>query len=228
VQGGTRIGALVAGAAGVLLLLSLLLNWFHVESVSYDLRDVLGAEEGSFGGIDPENSVVTLDEEGLDRTLISIAEEQDEDLDAGAWEALVPIGRWLILLTGLAGLGLGVAFLAGVKLSRGVNLAVLTLSTITFLFVLYRVISPPEIITAVGGLIPEGAELDFEVTRRFGLWLGLLASAGVAVGTFLTFPAPQAQARRPTSRARAQREGPGEASRPSARRAAARRERPSR
>jgi hypothetical protein len=60
--------------------------------------------------------------------------------------------------------GLSVSYpVAGSAISCG-------LGALAFLLVLYRLIDPP---------------LDGEVEREVGIWLGLLASAGIAVGGYL-------------------------------------------
>ena len=77
---GRRTGALVAGAAGALLLLLMFLTWFHVESASFDIREASGVEGYSFEGLQTE---YTYTGPYLD----TLADEQDKDRDASAWDA---------------------------------------------------------------------------------------------------------------------------------------------
>ncbi len=192
--GGARTGALVAGAAGAVLLLSIFLTWFHVESASFDIREASGVEGYSFEGLQTE---YTYTGPYLD----TLADEQDKERDASAWDAFTGVGRFLILFAALAGLGLGGAALAGISVPRGAKVLVLALAVVTLLFVLFRIVSPPDILGPVGGLVPEGVDLDVDAGRRFGLWLGLLATIGVAVGTYLSL---SAESVRPRSRRRSE------------------------
>jgi len=88
---------------------------------------------------------------------------------------------FLILLGALAGIGL--AFLAASQ--RSINLPVAAsaitaaLGILATALVLIKIIDPP----GDGG---ELASVSIDITRQLGVWLGLIASAGVAAGGWLS------------------------------------------
>jgi hypothetical protein len=102
--------------------------------------------------------------------------------DANAWEAFDFIDV-LLLLAGLAAITPAVAFLiTGARLPPVANAVAALLGGLATLFILYRLISPPEWFVVAGQEVP-GFEID--PTREFGVFLGLIAAAAVAVGAAL-------------------------------------------
>jgi hypothetical protein len=92
-----------------------------------------------------------------------------------AWDALDVI-PWIIVLAVIA-----VLVMVYVKASDAAVDAPLTaiatgLSGLVVLLILYRVISPPDFGSVSG--------VTFEATRKAGLWLGLIASIGMAYGSY--------------------------------------------
>ena len=87
-----------------------------------------------------------------------------------AWESF-DFTDLILLLAVLVSVGLAAMTLAGASASLPVAGSALTcgVGALAFLFVLYRTIDPPA----------EGLE------REIGLYLGLLATAGIAVGGYL-------------------------------------------
>ena len=94
-----------------------------------------------------------------------------------AWDTMELI-RWLLLLTGIVGIALAVLSIS----QSEVNLPVATsaiatgLGILSVIFIIIRIISPPD--GGVGDLI--------DVGRSIGVFLGLIAAAGVAIGGWMT------------------------------------------
>ena len=138
---------LLAGVAGVVLLISLFLPWFGPSAMLEEaLRE---AEEVTreAGGRPPEAPDVTKT----------------------AWQAFSFVDL-LLALTALAGIRAGVAALArqGGRTMIGATAVTAGLGAMASLLVLYRVINP------IG-----------EAGREYGLFVGLFAALGVAVGGWL-------------------------------------------
>lgn len=93
---------------------------------------------------------------------------------ASAWESFDFIDI-VLLLAVIAAVGLLVlsASQASVNLPVAASAITAGLGILATLLVLYRVIDPPDIV--------EG----FDVTRKVGVFLGLIASAGIAVGGWM-------------------------------------------
>jgi hypothetical protein len=99
--------------------------------------------------------------------------------DANAWQAFGFIDVVLVA-TGLVAIAPALVFLvAGIKLPPIANALAAGLGILATLLVLYRLISPPEWFVVAGSEVP-GFEL--EASREAGVFLGLIASAAVAVG----------------------------------------------
>jgi hypothetical protein len=102
--------------------------------------------------------------------------------DANAWEAFDFIDVVLVA-TGLVAIAPALVFLvAGIRLPPVANAVAAGLGILATLLVLYRLISPPEWFVVAGAEVP-GFEL--EASRKVGVFLGLIASAAVAVGGVL-------------------------------------------
>jgi hypothetical protein len=103
---------------------------------------------------------------------------------ANAWDTMEWI-RWLLLLTALAGIALAVMSLT----QSEVNLPVATsaiatgLGVLAVLFVIIRIISPPDFGL---GEVAEAFGTEADVGRAIGVFLGLIASIGVAAGGWMT------------------------------------------
>jgi hypothetical protein len=95
---------------------------------------------------------------------------EEADTSVNAWEAF-DFTDLVLLLAVLVSVGLAVMALAGASSGLPIAGSALTcgIGALAFLFVLFRTIDPPA----------DGAE------REIGLWLGLLATAGIAVGGYL-------------------------------------------
>ena len=94
----------------------------------------------------------------------------EDQASRNAWEAF-DFTDLILLLAVLVSVGLAAMTLAGASASLPVAGSALTcgVGALAFLFVLYRTLDPPF----------DGAE------REIGLYLGLLATAGIAVGGYL-------------------------------------------
>ncbi len=177
---GFRGGALVAGAAGALLLVLMFLPWFEAGSIKFDIEQLPG---------------VTLDIEGLptefefsEQEVESLAGQSGQDTSADAWDSLGFIKLMLVLAAGAA-IGLLVTNLAGFRLPRVAYSVVAGLGVLATALVLFRVISPPEFLELSGGLVPTDVDAEISIGRQIGVWLGLLAAAGVALGGFVALSA---------------------------------------
>jgi hypothetical protein len=89
------------------------------------------------------------------------------DVSANAWESFSWIDL-LLLLTVIAAVAGAAMKAAGTQVEMPISVIVAVLGGLSTLFVLYRVIDP------VG-----------DASRKIGLFLGLIASAGVAIGGYL-------------------------------------------
>jgi hypothetical protein len=90
-----------------------------------------------------------------------------------AWDTMEII-RWVLLLTALAGVALAVLAITQSEIDLPVATSAIAagLGILSVILVLYRIINPPD-----GGL---GDLID--VGRSIGVFLGLIAAAGVAYG----------------------------------------------
>lgn len=90
-----------------------------------------------------------------------------------AWETLSVIDI-LLFLVGLTAIGVAVAKAAGV-LPTPVGIIVLAAGVIALLFVLFRMIDSPA---------PSNLPDEVDVSLKIGIFLGLIASAGIAFGGY--------------------------------------------
>lgn len=93
-----------------------------------------------------------------------------------AWDTMDLI-RWLLLLTSLAAIALAATSASSTQVNLPVALSAIVagLGALSVLFVLIRIISPPD--GGLGDLINVG--------RSIGVFLGFIAAAGVAYGGFV-------------------------------------------
>lgn len=107
---------------------------------------------------------------------------------ANAWESfsLVDI---ILFLTALAGIGLAV--LQGTQrrldLPVAASVIVTILGVLALILVLYRIIDPPDF-GATSVNVPGVGEVDtgLEVTRKIGVYLGLISTAAIALGGYMS------------------------------------------
>ena len=90
-----------------------------------------------------------------------------------AWDTMDLI-RWLLLLAGIAAIALAVIGAGATQPNMPVAMSAITagLGILGLIFVIIRIISPPD--EGLGDLV--------DVGRSIGVWLGLIAVAGVAYG----------------------------------------------
>jgi hypothetical protein len=146
------LARLITTVGGIVLLIVMFLPWFGVGGP----------------GVEQSNELAPSD--------------APEFPDANAWEAFDFIDV-LLLLAGVAAITPAVAFLVtGARLPPVANAVAALLGGLATLFILYRLISPPEWFVVAGEEVP-GFEID--PTRKFGVFLGLIAAGAVAVGAAL-------------------------------------------
>lgn len=116
----------------------------------------------------PEGSSSNLDQQTTE--LLGVNPPEPTDTTMNAWQSF-DFTDVIMLLAVFVSVGLAVMTLMGSSASLPVAGSALTcgIGALAFLFVLYRTFDPP------------GEGLD----REIGLFLGLLATAGIAVGGYL-------------------------------------------
>ena len=160
-------GPLIAGVSAILLLIFMFFSWYGIDSVS-----------SSGFGFEQEISGDQLDD------FAGLAGEE-ADTSANAWQAFSLID--LILFVCIVGIvALVIAQLAGAAISMPVSAGqiILGLGGLAFLLILFRLIFTPD--PGGGEFETAGVEVDIDVSRKIGLFLGLLASAGMAIGGWLS------------------------------------------
>jgi hypothetical protein len=160
-------GALLAGASGLLLIIFMFFGWFELTGVS---AAVPGFEE-TIGG----------------EELQGLAEAEGQDTVASAWQSFGFIDI-ILFLVALAAIGLAVLAATGARLDLPVpaGTIVAALGGLAVLLILFRLISPPDLVGAFGGTVPEGIDIETDVGRKIGVWLGLLAAIGITLGGLLS------------------------------------------
>ena len=151
-------GALIAGASAVLLLIFMFFSWYGVESVTTGGIETDFSDLGSLGGVVPDTSV-------------------------NAWGAFSFIDILLFLcIVGIIALVVLELTGAGVNLPVPAGTVMAGLGALALILILFRLIVTPEPDIPDFGF---GVDVDFDVSRKIGLFLGFLASIGMAVGGFL-------------------------------------------
>jgi hypothetical protein len=160
-------GPLIAGVAGVLLFIFMFFGWFELTGVTAGVEGF----EGTIGGDELE----------------SLAEEEGQDTSASAWQSFSLIDI-VLLPAAIAAIALAIAAAMGVGAQLPVPLATVAtaLGAVSVLLILFRIISPPDLVDAFGGGAPEGFDIETDVGREIGVFLGLLAAIGVTIGGWLT------------------------------------------
>jgi len=103
------------------------------------------------------------------------------ELTRNAWGAFSFIDI-LLFLTVVAAVGMAYLSASGTSVSLPVAASAIVtgLGILSVVLVLFRIISPPDL--SVGGISAGGA---VDTTRKIGVFLGLIAAAGVAYGGYM-------------------------------------------
>jgi hypothetical protein len=159
-------GACLAGVSAIVLLVAMAaLGWFRIESVTAaDLQGHVYEHPGS--------------------QLVDVDNETGGDVSAGAWKAfsvtdcllaLAAFGALVLVALRARGPGPGAAMVA---------IGVAGLAGLCLLLLVYRAINPPDLLNAFGIAEPANISLDADISRGAGLFVGILACAGMVVGAF--------------------------------------------
>lgn len=156
-------GPLIAAISAIALLIFMFFAWYGVDSISASgfgfEQEISGEQLEEFGGAGGETS-------------------------ANAWEAFSLIDILLLItILGVVGLAVARAMGSAIDLPIAPSALIAGLGGIAFLLILFRLIVAPD---AAGSDIPAGVEVDVDVSRKIGVFLGLLAAAGMAVGGWLS------------------------------------------
>jgi hypothetical protein len=125
---------------------------------------------GWYGAPDVVDEAVEQAQQAAEALGVDAPAVEEADTTVNAWESF-DFTDLILLLAVLVSVGLAAMTLAGASASLPVAGSALTcgIGALAFLFVLYRTINPPA----------DGLD------REIGLWLGLLATAGIAIGGYL-------------------------------------------
>jgi hypothetical protein len=106
------------------------------------------------------------------------------DDGANAFQSFALID-WVLLLAAAAGIGLAVvaAMQSDIDLPVPLSAIVAGLGILAVVLVIFRIISPPDF--GLGDVEVFGQELDADAGRGIGVFVGLLAAAGVAIGGWM-------------------------------------------
>ena len=155
-------GARIAGiAAVVLLILSFTVGWFSVDGFTADAGN--GAS-------------ISLSSDDI--------EASGEDASGTAWEVFSVIDI-VIFLACLAGIALLFTSLTANPLRSRLAPVTVGLGALAVLLILFRIISPPDLIGNLEAAIPAGVDVEIEVGRGIGVFLGLIAAIGVTYGGYV-------------------------------------------
>jgi hypothetical protein len=158
-------GATIAGVAGAILLIVMFLGWFQLTGLSAD------------SGVDIPGGSVDLSGDELD----ALAEQSGQDTTASAWQAFEFIDI-VLALAAAAALAYAVASAVG-PANRIVAMVAGALGLLAAILVLFRLISPPDLLEAFGGSGNVfGIEVDTDIGRELWAFVGFIAAAGIAYG----------------------------------------------
>lgn len=103
-----------------------------------------------------------------------------------AWEAF-SFTDLILFLAGASGIALLAVKAASAEYSVPIPLSTVTalLGGLAMLLVLYRVINPPDVQVTVSGLGSVAVETSADVTRKLGLWIGLILASALTYGGWL-------------------------------------------
>jgi hypothetical protein len=149
-------GPLIAAVSAIALLILMFLSWYGIDSVT------AGGVEQDFG---------------------AVPEGVDFDNSLNAWQAFSFIDILLLItILGVVALAVARAMGAGIDLPVSPSAVIAALGGIAFVLILFRLIFTPDPDLGLGGF---GLDVDFDMSRKIGIFLGLLASAGMAIGGWL-------------------------------------------
>jgi len=140
-------------------------SWYGVDSIS-----------SSGFGFEQEVTGDQLDQFGV----------SDSDTSYSAWSAFSFID--LLLFVCIVGIvAMVVAEMSGASINMPVSPGTIIagLGLIAFLLILFRLIFTPDL-GFDSSFVPDGVDFDVDTSRKLGLFLGLLASIGMAIGGWLT------------------------------------------
>lgn len=122
-----------------------------------------------FGAPDEVNDLIEQSQQLGDQLGVDAGLTEDVDTTANAWQSFDFIDLILFLAV-IVSVGFAVMSLVGGVSGLPVAGSAITcgIGALAFILVLYRVIDPPE-----------------EASREIGVWLGLLTTAGIAIGGYL-------------------------------------------
>jgi hypothetical protein len=164
-------GAKIAAGAAVVLLIVMFLSWFQLDGVT---AEATGLPEGAPSSFEISGS--DLEDE---------AESAGESTSRNAWQSFGLIDI-VLLVTIIAAIAMALIQASGnsARAPGWLTTAVAGLGFLAAVLVLFRLISPPDLIDAFGGTsdIPDNVDIDTDVGRQFGVFLGLIAAAGIAYG----------------------------------------------
>ena len=166
---GPRLGDLVAGASGVLLLIFMFLPWFKA-------------------GLEDDKQQKQLEE---------VADRLDIDLNLNAWQSF-QIWDILLALIAIAAVVYLILRLADQLpvLPIPASTAIAALGALAVIIILFKLLVTPNIEIEAQGDSSKVKDADGgEVNRGIGAFLGLLAAIGIAAGGFLSTQEETADAR---------------------------------
>jgi hypothetical protein len=141
-------------------------SWYGIESITSSgfgfEQEISGDQLDQFAGLAGESA----------------------DTSANAWQAFSFID--LILFVCIVGIvAMVIAQMAGAAVSMPVSPGqiMVGLGVLAFLLILFRLIFTPD---PGGDFEAAGVDVDVDVSRKIGLFLGLLASIGMAIGGWLS------------------------------------------
>ena len=162
----TRLGTgarIAGGSAVVLLIVMIFFGWFSLDGVT--------ANAGPGASISLSGA-----------ELEAAAESSGEDTSASAFESFSLIDI-VLLLTCVAAVGLVLMRARGASADTAMVATVVAgLGGLSVLLILFRIISPPDFLGALGEGIPDNVDVDTDVGLGIGVFLGLIAAAGITFG----------------------------------------------
>ena len=147
-------GQMIAAVAAIVLFVVMFLSWYSVEGLSDDAQE------------QAEAAIELAEEQGIE-VPEGAQDAVDDAANISAWDAFDLI-KIVMLLTIIAAIALAAMSAMGSQVNMPVAMSAIVagLGILTTLMVLYRLIDPPA----------EGLD------RSYGVFLGLIASAGIAYG----------------------------------------------
>ncbi|HEX6117182.1 MAG TPA: hypothetical protein VFY99_08780 [Solirubrobacterales bacterium] len=111
----------------------------------------------------------------------------DIDTSFNAWQAFGLIDLILfVCVVGIVALVIAEMAGAGINMPVSPGQIIAGLGVIAFLFILFRLIFTPDLVPDIPSFGFGDTDVDTDVSRKIGLFLGLLASIGMAIGGWLS------------------------------------------